>query len=269
MGCFEECAQKKAIWQERGRRLNDLIYRTPYIRKVELSRELIKGALDEHGDKPVVSSSFGKDSMALTHLVHSVDPSVPVQFTKTGAQYPQTIQYMKEMKRKYGLKIIELSPEKTFFEIVKQHGYPKESRNSKTGDKREPACCRILKFKPFEDFVGSYRPTLNFTGLLGDEGRQRRMPYIVNGSGLYHMKALDIMRCIPLIWWTGSDVWQYHDENRIPRNPVYERYRIERTGCIPCTGHKGWEEQLARTFPKLYAKIQADKGQEVFILTGA
>ena len=112
-----------------------------------------------------------------------------------------------------------------------------------------------------EKFVREYKPDMVFVGLIGDEGRQRRWAYICKGGAIYEHIALGLLKSIPLIWWTKEDIWKYHDLNNIERNPAYEKYDIDRTGCIPCTGHKYWEMQLARTFPKLYEKIQRDLGQ--------
>ncbi len=260
MTCKQDREERRKLYSERGKELNRRIKTLSFNEKVKLSKDAIRNALQDHGGNPVISSSFGKDSMALTHLVHSVRPGVCVVFTRTGQQFPGTIQYMKRMQERYGLDIIELHPEKTFWEIVRDNGYPRTSRNSKTGDKREPACCQILKFKPFKKFASEFRPSLNFVGLVGDEGRQRRMPFLINGSVTYHNKELDMWKSVPILWWTGADVWRYHDENGIPRNPVYEKYGIERTGCMACTGHLNWQEQIQRVSFPLYQKVARESG---------
>ena len=232
--------------------------------KLKLTQDVIKVSLDMV-KKPVIASSFGKDSIVLTHLVHQFDNTIPIVFTNTGVCYRETLKYKEQLEKEWNLKIFELKPEQTFWEIVREHGYPKRSRNSKTGDKREPACCKILKYEPMVKFIKEYKPDLVFVGLLGDEGRQRKWVYICKGGAIYEHIALGIKKAIPIIWWTKEDIWRYHDLMNIPRNPAYKKYGIERTGCIPCTGHIGWEEQLARTFPKMYKKIQKDLGQVVFI----
>jgi len=246
-------------YTETAKELNARI-KLPYKEKLKLSKEVVVASLDQC-DKPVIASSFGKDSMVLTHLVHSYNKDVPIVFTNTGVCFRETILYKKQMEKEMNLNIFELKPEQTFWEIVKEYGYPKSSRSSKTGDKREPACCKILKFKPMEKFVKEYKPDMVFVGLIGDEGRQRRWAYICKGGAVYEHVALGLKKSIPLIWWTREDIWRYHNLNNIKRNPAYEKYSIDRTGCIPCTGHKYWEEQLARTFPKLYERIQRDLGQ--------
>lgn len=259
--CFEDAIAKKEKYKEMGKELNRLI-KLPFDDKLELTMKTIKEALRDQ-DKPIIASSFGKDSIVLIHTIHRIDNTVPIVFTNTGVNFRETMHYMKEIKELWNLKIYELKPEITFWKIVKEHGYPKQSRNTKTGDKREPACCKILKFNPMHKFNLEYKPSLVFVGLLGDEGRQRRWAYIYKGGPIYEHKAEKTMKCIPLIWWTREDIWKYHDIYDIPRNPAYEKYQIERTGCIPCTGHIGWEEQLARTFPALYKKVSHAIGQNL------
>lgn len=237
--------------------LNDAI-EWSYEKKLEESRKVTKWAL-RWSSNPIISSSFGKDSVVLTFLVHEIDDSVPILFNDTGVGFTETKKYKDRLIEEYGLTVHETQPEMTFWEIVEEHGYPKQSRHSKTGDPREPACCKILKYRPTEKFIKENDVDLNFVGLLGDEGRYRRWAFILKGaSAHYYMKSMDIWKCIPLIWWTKEDVWRYHDEMGIPRNPVYEKYDIERTGCIPCTGHIGWREQIQKINPALYRKIERD-----------
>jgi len=243
-------------FSETAHQLNQMI-KWNYEKKLRKSKKIIAESL-LHPKKPIISSSFGKDSMALTFLVHEADNTIPILFNNTGVNFPETLKYKDMMVEKYGLIVIETRPEMTFWEIVKIYGYPKKSRNSKTGDKREPACCKILKYKPTEKTLKGLNIDLNFVGLLGDEGRQRRWAYISKGGAYYYMKSMKLYKCIPLIFWTKEDVWRYHDENNIPRNPVYAKYGIERTGCITCTGHKNWKEEMAKHHPSLMRKIIRD-----------
>lgn len=230
--------------------------------KLNYTIETIKSAIDQ-SKKPVIASSFGKDSIVLTHLVHSYKNDIPIVYTNTGVCYREIKEYKEKIVKDWNLKLFELCPERTFWDIVKEYGYPKSSRSSKTGDKREPACCKILKFDPMNKFVKEYKPDMIFVGLTGDEGRQRRWVYICNDGAIYEHIAWGLKKCIPMIWWKQQDVWDYIKINNIPICSAYKKYNIKRTGCIPCTGHKFWEEQLARTFPKLYEKIQNDLGQKL------
>lgn len=229
--------------------------------KLRRSKKKIREAL-RTSDNPVISSSFGKDSVSLIHLVHSIDDSVPIVFNNTGVQFPESIEFKNQLEEKWNLEVRTVTPEKSFWEIVEEYGYPKESRNSKTGDKRKPKCCKILKEDPMKNFIDENNIDMDFVGLTGDEGRQRRWVYINKGCSIYEHKSWNTEKCIPLIWWKQEDVWKYIEKNNLPVNPAYEKYDIERTGCITCTGHKNWQEKLNKTFPNLYNKIMNDMGRK-------
>lgn len=112
------------------------------------------------------------------------------------------------------------------------------------------------------EFYKEYNPGMTFVGLTGGEGRQRRWAYILKGGAIYHMKAHNVMKCIPMIWWTQEDVWHYLKINNVPVNPAYEKYGIERLGCVPCTGYKSWETEMPKINPKMYRLIKRMKLKE-------
>lgn len=211
-------------------------------RKVELSKRKIKQAVNTH-DNLLISSSFGKDSVTLIHLVMETTKDFDIVFNKTGVQFQETIEFIDNLKEKWDLDVKVIEPDHTFWEIVDEYGYPKESRNSKTGDTREPKCCKYLKEKPMKEFIRENDYDLDFVGLTGGEGRQRRWAYIRQGCAIYEHKTWGIDKCIPLIWWEQNDVWDYVNRENLPTNPVYEKYGLNRTGCIPCTGHKEWRKK--------------------------
>lgn len=251
--CYENAMERKRMFKERGKELNRRLA-LPFEDKLPLSIDAIKEALTY--ERPVISSSFGKDSIALTHLVHSLDNTVPVVFIDTGVGVEETKPYREMLTKLWNLTVYVKYPETTFWKVAKEHGLPKQSRNSKTGDKREPKCCKLLKIDPMNKFIREYKLGMNFVGLTGDEGRQRRWAYIYKGGAVYHLKAQNIMKCIPMIWWTQEDVWHYIKINNIPVNPAYEKYGIERLGCVPCTGYKSWETEMPKINPRMYKLIK-------------
>ena len=118
----------------------------------------------------------------------------------------------------------------------------------------------LLKYAPAMKFLKEYGADLNFVGLIGDEGRQRRSNYIIRGA-YYYAKTQGLWKATPLIWWKTEDIWEYLKQNSIPIHPAYKKYGIERIGCVPCTGHKNWQLQLRKISPRLYEKIATDMGQ--------
>ena len=63
-----------------------------------------------------------------------------------------------------------------------------------------------------------------------------------------------------IAFWSREQVFSYFTQVQIPVNPAYEKYGLERLGCMPCTNYKGWQEVMARANPKLYRYIQKLRG---------
>ena len=70
----------------------------------------------------------------------------------------------------------------------------------------------------------------------------------------------------PIAHWTENMVWDYINENNIPINPVYTKWKgiYKRCGCLPCTAYLDWERKLSKTHNKLYMYLKhlEDKKQE-------
>lgn len=247
---------EKNKYQLAAQKLNTYM-RLGFKQKLMLTHRMITQCLDQH-KKPIVSSSFGKDSTVLIHLVKQHTSHFDVVFNETGVQLPETLEFKDFLVKEWNLNLHTLKPKMSFWECVKKYGYPKRSRNSKTGDKREPKCCKILKYDPMNKFIKNHDFDLNFVGLLGDEGKQRRWAYIQKGCCYYWMKTQKIHKCIPLIWWVQQDIWDYISTYDLPVNPAYKKYGIERTGCVPCTGHIGWIKSMSKTNPKMLSFVLKD-----------
>ena len=244
-----------SIYQLAAQKLNTY-QKLPFETKLALTNQRIEKALNIY-KKPLVSSSFGKDSTVLIHLVMQHTKDFGVVHNQTGVELPTDIPFRDFLVKEWGLKLHIVKPKVTFWELVKKFGYPKDSRFSKTGD-QHPACCKYLKEYPMKRFIKEHDFDLDFVGLLADEGRQRRWAYIRKGCCLYEHKKWGIFKCIPMIWWNDADVWTYIKKFDVPVNPAYEKYGIKRTGCLPCTGFISWRESMAKTSPKMLKYILKD-----------
>ena len=92
-----EAIQKHEMYSERGKELSRLC-RLSFDEKLRKTMEIIDKALITH-TKPIVACSFGKDSVAVLHMVHKFDDRVPAVFTDTGVEFPETREYIKELER--------------------------------------------------------------------------------------------------------------------------------------------------------------------------
>ena len=58
--------------------------------------------------KIVVTSSFGAESVVILHLVSKIDRNIPIIFLDTGKLFPETLIYLKKVKRILNLKNIKI-----------------------------------------------------------------------------------------------------------------------------------------------------------------
>lgn len=229
--------------------------------KIGLSKIVIQRAFNEHKpEKCAVACSFGKDSIVVLELVRQVCPDILVEFTNTGVEFPETIKFKKQVVKDWNLNFLEVRSEDwTFWTLIDKYGWPPLRFDGKHGS-RDIKCCYYLKEVPAFKALKERGVELVFTGITAHESRNRMMLERRCGD-YYFAKTQGLWKCHPIMSWTQDEVWQYIRENKIPHNPFYDRFPKQRVGCLPCTGHIGWEEKMAAAFPKMYRKVQKMRGQ--------
>jgi phosphoadenosine phosphosulfate reductase len=216
--------------------------------------EIIKKAIKNHGKKVAVAWSGGRCSTVTLHMALAIDPNIKVVFVNTGVEFPETIKYVERISKKWNLNIEVLKPEKTFWEIVKEHGFP-SPRKPGDGEKRKksgdiPPCCKWLKERPIKKFSVESGVEAFITGMRAGESRVRALILRQKGSQFYFVKSQSVWKYHPLAFWSTRQVSDYIVKNHIPINPIYDK--MDRCGCWPCTAFVGWRENLQKVNPKLY-----------------
>jgi len=199
-------------------------------------------------------------------------------FNNTGVEIPETLDFIKLIRKQWNLNFIETKPEKTYWQCVEQYGFPefKSSRKKKEGKTKTPMCCYHLKEVPFRKMIKKHGFTAIFTGIREEESWNRRLNAIKMSNKGYHdgikmcgqryyAKKENVWKYHPITLWTHQQVWDYIKKNNLPYNKAYNYKTVERTGCMPCTAYMGWQEQLREINPKLYEMIQAKKGQTLLV----
>lgn len=217
--------------------------------KLRRAKELIHIFGGLAGNKACVSCSFGKDSMAVLWLCRQEFKNITVIFNNTEVQFKETYDFRNWILSEWNLNLIETKPTKTFWQVAKERGLQDGTK------KGHNACCYYLKDKPNQLTMKKYNFTHAFTGMTVLESRMRMFTACQKGQA-YYVKRYGFWKIHPILFWTPQEIWNFTDENNIPINPAYRKYSIERLGCAPCTSHKFWREQLARTNPKMYRFIQ-------------
>ncbi len=222
----------------------------PFQEKLEKARKLVK--LYAHRNA-CVSCSFGKDSTVVLWLCLQENPEIPVVWNNTGVEYRETVDFARKLANEWNLNLIETKPEKTFWQVMEK--IIAEGAHLDDGRKYSEQCCYALKHKPFRKALRQYGFRYSFTGLTAIESRIRMFLACERGMEYYSRKD-GITKVHPILYWTPEEVWHFIKEHNIPVNPAYQKYGLDRIGCVPCTSYKGWREQLAKVNPAMYKFVQ-------------
>jgi phosphoadenosine phosphosulfate reductase len=232
--------------------------------------KLIQNSVNHYQDRLAIACSFGKDSVTVLHMALKHDPDIKVVFSNTGIEFPETIKYKEQLAQQWGLNLHEAyhEPGTTFWTLIKKHGLP-QIRGK--GKHRTPPCCTHLKEKPA---LAKYRELgvkAILTGITAAESRQRALliarydnnPDTKICGQRYYSTSQDLYKIHPIAHWQPEDVWQYIHQNKIPINPVYQKWGgiYNRVGCLPCTAYRDWDKKLPKTHPKLYQKLMSHSPQ--------
>lgn len=133
----------------------------PLDEKIEISLHRIRAWYEHWNGAVYVAFSGGKDSQVLLDLVWSLYPDVPAVFSNTGLEYPEIVQFVKDIKANNpDREVVIVRPKRTFRDVVLNEGYPVVS-------KKTSRMLRILKTKKDDpNWENTYR--LYDTGIKQD-----------------------------------------------------------------------------------------------------
>ncbi|MDQ1261122.1 MAG: phosphoadenosine phosphosulfate reductase [Euryarchaeota archaeon] len=182
----------------------------------------IKNYLSKNRLPVNVSFSGGKDSLACLCLAQKILSRPEVIFINTGLEFPETVEYVRELCAAQKLRLQEIQGEGDFFEQVKSFGPPAKDFRW---------CCKTNKLGPMTAFLKEHYPR----GCVTIDGRRiyesfnrstikavERNPYVPSQTTL-----------APIRSWRALEVMLYIRWNRVLPNPLYEE-DFERIGCWLC-----------------------------------
>lgn len=193
-----------------------------------------------------VSFSGGKDSLACLCLAEKVISRPEILFINTGLEFPETVNYVREMAESRKLRLKEIKTEGSFFEQVEIFGPPAKDYRW---------CCKTNKLGPMTDFLKRNYPK----GCVTIEGRRiyesfnrstirsvERNPYVPGQTTL-----------APIRSWRALEVMFYIYWKDMKPNPLYQE-DMERIGCWLCPAALQSEfATLKSTHPMLYQRWKA------------
>ena len=156
---------------------------------------------------PHLSLLASMTDAVLIDLAVKVDPSIEVVFIDTGHHFPETMETVERVRRRYGLnlRIVTVGP--------------------------EPAplidgCCSATKVLQLDRALVGREAWLS--GLRRSEAVTRAEAPIVG------LDRRGLVKVNPLATWTADDVAGYIAEHDVPVNPLVSQGYLS-VGCRPCT----------------------------------
>ncbi len=166
-------------------------------------------------------SSFGADSALLLAMTAEVDPRTPVLFLETDRHFPETLEYVENLREKLGLEDLRyLRPDPAL-----------ASRLDPNGDLwnvQPNRCCWMRKVEPLKRALkeGGFQALIT--------GRKRYQTEERHEMGMMEVDEDGIVRLNPLAEWTKEDIRREMVRRGLPDHPLVAK-GYPSIGCAPCT----------------------------------
>ncbi len=183
--------------------------------------------------------SGGKDSTALAIYLKDKVPDLEYVFTDTGAELPETYEYLDKLEAFLGKEIIRLNSDKTFDYLLKKYGNYLPSARARW-------CTAEMKIRSYERYIGDDLIE-SYVGIRADEDREG---YISNKDTIkprYPFKedGIDLAGVNRILEEAGIGM------------PKYYEWR-SRSGCYFCFFQRRIEWiGLKERHPELFEKAKA------------
>ena len=187
----------------------------------------------------ILSLSGGKDSAALAIFMRDRVPQMEYIFHDTDKELPETYDYLARLEALLGKQIFYSRPEYSFDKWLEVYGGMIPSSHRRW-------CTRMLKLKPFEDFVGD-GPVINYVGLRADEEREGYISHKPNITTVYPFREAGLAR---------ADIIRILEESGLGL-PTFTKWGRSRSGCYFCFFQQKIEwVRLKERYPELFEKAK-------------
>lgn len=199
----------------------------------------VEEALADLDARHVLGISGGKDSAALAVYLRDRVPQLEYFFTDTGAELPETYEYLSRLESVLGKRITRLNADRNFDHWLQVYGGALPSPQMRW-------CTKNLKIKPLETWLGDQK-TYTYVGIRADENRSGYVSTKSTIQPVFPFKEDGI---------TKARVLEILDEAGVGL-PSYYEWRT-RSGCSFCFFQRKSEWiGLSERHPELYEEAIA------------
>lgn len=183
-----------------------------------LLRVMIK---EEFPGKIALTSSFGADAAVLIALIAEVDPNTPILFLETRKHFPETLEYVDNLKSLLGLTDVRLlTPDPQIEKNIDAKGELWKVQPNR--------CCWLRKVEPLERAIKEAGFEAMITGRKKYQTKERQK-----------MDAIELdedgrFKINPLATWSKEDIAAEFKKRNLPQHPLVAK-GYPSIGCAPCT----------------------------------
>ncbi|OGF53458.1 MAG: phosphoadenosine phosphosulfate reductase [Candidatus Firestonebacteria bacterium RIFOXYC2_FULL_39_67] len=171
-----------------------------------------------------LSSSFSAEDQVLTDIILKKNKDAVIFTIDTGRLPQETYDVLDKTRKKYGVDIEVLFPERPDVEeMVKKHG---ANMFYESVDLRRE-CCHIRKIVPLKRKLNSLKAWIS--GMRRSQSVTRENVTCVEWDSRFKLVKIN-----PIFNWTDKQIRAYIKKNDIPYNILHDR-GYPSIGCAPCT----------------------------------
>jgi phosphoadenosine phosphosulfate reductase, thioredoxin dependent len=174
------------------------------------AEDRVRWAVEEFGDKLILSTSFGIQAAVMLHLATRVRPDIPVVFIDTGYLFPETYRFADELTKRLKLNLKTYRPLRS---AAQQEAL--EGKRWEQGLDGLKAYNFENKVEPMERAVRELGATAWLAGLRRVQASTREKLGFVQAQN-------KITKIHPILDWDNRTVHRYLTEHGLPYHPLWE-----------------------------------------------
>ncbi|WP_129211608.1 phosphoadenylyl-sulfate reductase [Candidatus Pseudomonas adelgestsugas] len=191
------------------------------------AHDILKLAFHQFGDGLWVSFS-GAEDVVLIDIAWKLNKNVKVFSLDTGRLYPETYQFIEQVREFYKIDIELISPDH-----VKLEPFIKEKGLFSFYKDRHDECCGIRKIEPLRRKLSGVSAWV--TGQRSDQSPSTRSKVAaLEVDANFSTPKRTLYKFNPLIQMASEEAWNYIRMLELPYNSLHKRGFIS-IGCEPCT----------------------------------
>lgn len=207
--------------------------------------------------KSYVAVSGGKDSIAMAHLIWSIEPGIKFMSVLDESDIPGLHDYMTKIVQRYKFDVDVISP-KNLWEAFAKYDFTEDVHSPRSEYAQRYFFDHIKRYVADNGYDGI------FLGLRAQESKGRRMNFLQRGS-IYFNESWQQWICQPLAAWSAMDVFAYLFSNNVPIFDMYFKTKFKlspeniRLDCILPShfsrdGQSAW---LKYYYPETFSRLAA------------